>query len=246
VLAGSIVPSATLGHSLAEELGVPTDSKSPCSSCSDESCKGREAKFVRKEPPKLDKDGFPELSLLSQSPELYYDISDACVEFDYKSILTTCEKGCHKCCSARYCCMTLDEARWVYSAHTDLCNQLLPEFRRLHKLKGKELDGEKCPFLLHGECSIYSVRPIYCRTVVSIHPPEECTIEGPTNPSVDRLTRLWRSIIIAYASVRSDTFGFGRVSGMMLNQMCPEETEGAVIRVKTETLDVDDEPGTAH
>lgn len=109
-----------------------------------------------------------------------------------------CGKGCCSCCTLAVNC-TVAEA-FIIGKVIDKSQQeklasyveklkgvagkavSLKDYLRLHR---KELSG--CPFLEEGICSIYSVRPISCRSLLATQESRWCGVDFSEIPSTQKL-----------------------------------------------------------
>lgn len=101
---------------------------------------------------------------------------DACEKFMNEPELQekmSCRRGCSFCCHQTIFISPL-EAKIIKD------HGVKPEKIRLRRQKGKDVNTIKwkdraCPFLSReGECKIYAVRPLVCRTHNSIEDPKYC------------------------------------------------------------------------
>jgi Fe-S-cluster containining protein len=53
----------------------------------------------------------------------------------------------------------------------------------------------RCPFLVDGLCSIYSVRPLACSGHHAVSPPEWCAPDSPHHPEIRRMTPCDRDLL---------------------------------------------------
>lgn len=91
------------------------------------------------------------------------------VNREFVSSFVTCKKGCSHCCRMDVQ-ITKFEAEYIHVATG------IP-----HNPNATLTIGNKgaCPFLSkNGECSIYVVRPLFCRTYHSLSDPHLCSIPG--------------------------------------------------------------------
>jgi hypothetical protein len=75
----------------------------------------------------------------------------------------TCGRGCASCCEQRFGVFEL-EARGIRDALTTMQTED-PERRALVRAQADSSEHAGiCPFLVQGDCSVYSERPIICRS----------------------------------------------------------------------------------
>lgn len=127
-----------------------------------------------------------------------------------EGIVPTCQKGCHFCCR-QVIPTTILEARvsgqyikrnFSEYQRDELRNKLLNWFKWVetelpeHTSKaGNEKKafynyGPDCPLLVDGECSIYPVRPVTCRTHYVSSNPDSCRPYTDTQAAQDELTMI--------------------------------------------------------
>lgn len=110
-----------------------------------------------------------------------------------------CAQGCSGCCTLAVNCTATealrvaetltDQQRQGLSVHVDkLTGKIriiegLKEYLRMHR---KELDG--CPFLDHGSCGVYPVRPLSCRALLSTRESRWCAVDFSAIPSTEKMT----------------------------------------------------------
>ena len=72
-----------------------------------------------------------------------------------------CKKGCSACCEKGDYPISEIELRYIMLGYSKIDNDLKIQIQsNLSNIK----KGDKCPFLINKECSIYTHRPIICRT----------------------------------------------------------------------------------
>jgi len=86
--------------------------------------------------------------------------------------LHCCEEGCSHCCYQNVDC-TKKEAELILGyCHA---NQIEVDFKACERLsKLSDTFGQPCPFLKNNRCSVYEVRPLYCRSHYAVSNPELC------------------------------------------------------------------------
>ena len=97
----------------------------------------------------------------------------------------TCSRGCSFCCYIKVD-VGYFEAKLIY----DYCKEnnividwgYLETQSHMDDLKSWKDNKmlRKCEFLKNNECSVYEVRPTSCRKHVSLSPPADCDVDGPT------------------------------------------------------------------
>lgn len=95
-------------------------------------------------------------NVLSKLHDLYGFMEEL---FSYVSQITPCRKGCSHCCH-------------IPVSVSNLELEYIKKYNRKLKSKVSKASAlgtsEPCPFLHHGVCSIYEVRPFVCRKHVAI------------------------------------------------------------------------------
>jgi uncharacterized protein len=139
-------------------------------------------KFNKRLPPKLDReqeglakmlrkprnnDSFKVLTTIYDYLERY---------FSYSEGLVACKKGCANCCHIQII-LSKFEADFI-ALHTGLViNKIQPLF--IPNSDGWVDPSKPCPFLKDNSCSIYSCRPMACRTHYNFAPTNEpCQFES--------------------------------------------------------------------
>lgn len=81
-----------------------------------------------------------------------------------------CEEGCHACCGA----VPFTDRERVAAAG----RRPFVEWERFDEgswVPAQALETLSCPFLVHGQCSIYDIRPVMCRLFGAVkHPRMIC------------------------------------------------------------------------
>lgn len=107
-----------------------------------------------------------------------------------KESAISCKKGCFNCCSLRVAVQP-DEAALLLEKADQMNIDLGRIERQAKAMEGHEQDEEFwyqmpledrwCAFLNreNGECQVYDDRPLTCRDMVVLSPPENCTAETP-------------------------------------------------------------------
>lgn len=105
---------------------------------------------------------------LLQHLKLAYDFLDK-VSAEFVSRFASCSKGCSHCCNMDVQ-ITAFEAEYIAMATT------IPHLHNPALTFGHK---SRCPFLSSaGVCTIYTVRPLFCRTYHSLSDPELCGTPG--------------------------------------------------------------------
>lgn len=81
--------------------------------------------------------------------------------FEAQAEFVCCKKGCSSCCEKGDYPLSEPELRYMMQGYISLNNDIKSKIQQ--NLSEMEKGG-KCPFLINSECSIYSYRPIICRT----------------------------------------------------------------------------------
>ena len=130
--------------------------------------------------------------------EMYREIDKAITKelerLRIKGIVPTCKKGCHFCCR-QVINTNIPEAHVIGQyikrnftdyQRNDLRTRMSNWFKWVElelpkhcSKQGDEMEafynyGPYCPLLVDGECSIYSVRPVTCRTHYVSSSPDSC------------------------------------------------------------------------
>lgn len=87
---------------------------------------------------------------------------DAKLDFYFKkySKHIYCKKGCSLCCEKGDYPLSDIELKYLMQGYINLDNDSKIQIQKNIKEMKK---GEKCPFLIEKECSVYPYRPIICR-----------------------------------------------------------------------------------
>lgn len=148
----------------------------------------------------------------------------------------SCTRGCTACCRMQVI-ITAPEALAITQRHPDLVAARIDDLRQQAEIirglaakhKGDEIAVADewwtlqlpCPLLLeNGDCGVYDVRPIPCRTHFVIDPPEECAkvptvVIGHWLPDVrdgayKAITEMW------FANFETNQFPIGCLQKMVL------------------------------
>ncbi|HXX54204.1 MAG TPA: YkgJ family cysteine cluster protein [Thermodesulfovibrionales bacterium] len=111
----------------------------------------------------LEESKFPWLSMLLDAYAIIDEgVAKAVQESEKNNALLACKKGCDNCCRTHTDIPLYPlEMVGVYWYCTEKMATLLRELLRtqlkLHRA------GDPCPFLIHGSCSIHTIRPVACR-----------------------------------------------------------------------------------
>lgn len=88
-----------------------------------------------------------------------------------------CKRGCSACCTHNTD-ITQVEAVTI-AQHYQIPFKNIKEGEVVLTHKPSEFDGMMCPFNKDGECQVYDLRPIVCRTFFSQEPtPDPCFVVG--------------------------------------------------------------------
>lgn len=74
-----------------------------------------------------------------------------------------CPSGCSRCCEQDLePTLTQVEWEWIREALNTLSDELREQIKHQIQVKARGL-SQRCPLLIAGQCSVYSVRPLDCR-----------------------------------------------------------------------------------
>lgn len=105
---------------------------------------------------------------LLQNLKLVYDFLDK-VSTEFVSGFASCSKGCSHCCN-------MDVQITAFEAEYIATTTMIPHRHDAALTFGHK---DRCPFLSSGGvCTIYTVRPLFCRTYHSLSAPELCGTPG--------------------------------------------------------------------
>lgn len=123
--------------------------------------------------------------------------SSAAADYRSKGGEIFCDKGCSGCCTLAVNCtagealliakMLAQEQRENLKGYVARLKNAVPEavdlkdYLRLHR---KELGG--CPFLVGGICSVYAVRPLSCRALLSSKNSYWCAADFSELPAAEK------------------------------------------------------------
>lgn len=87
-----------------------------------------------------------------------------------------CKKGCSACCEKGDYPISELELRYLMQGYVNLNNDIKKHIQDNFK---KIIKGDRCPFLINSECSVYEYRPIICRVHGLAYLYKEKTVKLP-------------------------------------------------------------------
>ncbi len=143
-----------------------------------------------------------------------------------------CEKGCEWCCYQPVY-MTTQEAILIFEfLHQSFDAAQIKEISQNVNVKYKKTKGLKeeqkqkilhaCPFLKHGICSIYSVRPMACRIYLSANK-ESCKKKFDSNGDGSVVPDLFDFILKAGRYMNEGFVAFLKGKGKQIEELTIEE-----------------------
>lgn len=123
------------------------------------------------------------------------------IDASAQKMKATCREGCAHCCrlpasatlpEAILLAEKLMEATDWSVRRGEMAREITHQLRLLEAVDYAHNHGAffklqvPCVFLKDNRCSVYSIRPVVCRTHFAVSPPENCA-EGATDPMVARL-----------------------------------------------------------
>lgn len=108
---------------------------------------------------------------------------------EYKHPETKCRKGCSACCYQRVAISEVEAEVLSKRISKEDIPALKKQAQAAHNSEvvyNKQLtrDEARCVFLKNGECSVYDVRPMMCRTYHAVSDPALCDIYDNPNSAV--------------------------------------------------------------
>lgn len=90
--------------------------------------------------------------------------------FEVQKAYIACKKGCDRCCSLGQFPLSRIEFEYLFKGYEKLDEEakkiVITRIKKLKKDKKNRTPNfeHKCPFLIGAQCSVYSNRPLICRT----------------------------------------------------------------------------------
>ncbi|HMR01235.1 MAG TPA: YkgJ family cysteine cluster protein [Candidatus Gracilibacteria bacterium] len=121
--------------------------------------------------------------------KVYQDV-DAYIDKEMKNCDNiACHKGCDACCKKSSDVMVFQpEAFNIVDYIAEKATTAVGQ-KMLEQMKAATSETEECPFLVEGECGVYEVRPLACRTYY-VHG-EPCTEEEVHQGTRTQDMHLW-------------------------------------------------------
>jgi Fe-S-cluster containining protein len=106
------------------------------------------------------------------------EVVDAIIARELGDLEVDCSAGCHWCCHQLVLINTIAEGRAILEAAKErMSREEFRQFRKKVRLQARKINSmpyEKaeqkhwtCPLLKDGQCVVYDVRPVACRSVFS-------------------------------------------------------------------------------